>query len=168
MAGLSSHVEKKRDVRKQINHHLHMILTEFSYSLEDLEIYFSLFSNKENCYVSEKVTLAVITDSELQNDPKGAIFMDVGTLDQIRDLYLICHVIKKNTKSTGFGTNRYYTVESQIEDALLFIFLNISACFESKHASINFPGKFVRYMGSRMTQNLPKSPIFAPKMRLLD
>ena len=115
MAGLSSHVEKKRDVRKQINHHLHMILTEFSYALEDLEIYFSLFSNKENCYVSEKVTLAVITDSELQNDPKGAIFMDVGTLDQIRDLYLICHVIKKNTKSTGFGTNRYIQLDLYYE-----------------------------------------------------
>ena len=97
MAGLCSLVEKKREVRKQINHHLHMVLTEFSYPLEDLEIYFSLYSSKENNYVSEKVTLAVT--EELQNDPKGAIFMDVGTLDQIRDVHLICHVIKRNTKT---------------------------------------------------------------------
>ena len=55
MAGLSSHVEKKRDLRKQVNHHLYVTLTEFSYPSEDLEVYFSLYSTKENNYVSEKV-----------------------------------------------------------------------------------------------------------------
>ena len=69
MTGLCSHVDKKREVRKQVNHHLHMILTEFSYPLEDLEIYFSLYSTKDNNYVSEKITLAV--NEELNANPKG-------------------------------------------------------------------------------------------------
>ena len=46
-----------------------MILTEFSYPLEDLEIYFSLYSTKDNNYVSEKITLAV--NEELNANPKG-------------------------------------------------------------------------------------------------
>ena len=69
MTGLCSHVDKKREIRKQVNHHLHMILTEFSYPLEDLEIYFSLYSTKDNNYVSEKITLAV--NEELNANPKG-------------------------------------------------------------------------------------------------
>ena len=64
MAGLSSHVEKKRDLRKQINHHLHINLTEFSYPSEDLEIYFSLFSTKENCFVSEKVLMTSLPNPD--------------------------------------------------------------------------------------------------------
>ena len=57
------------DIRKQINHHLHITLTEFSYPSEELEIYFSLYSTKENCYVSEKVLMPALPSSE--NNDQG-------------------------------------------------------------------------------------------------
>ena len=68
MAGLSSHVEKKRDLRKQINHHLYITLTEFSYPSEDLEIYFSLYSTKESCYVSEKVLMQTLSNQDILDE----------------------------------------------------------------------------------------------------
>lgn len=97
MAGLASHIEKKRDLRKLINHHLHIQLVEFSYPSEDLEIYFSLFSSKDQGqFVSEKVYTVI---------HEGAVFMDVGTLDQIRDLYLVCTVIKNSGGKMGINNN---------------------------------------------------------------
>jgi hypothetical protein len=74
MAGLCSHVEKKRDLRKQINHHLHITLTEFSYPSEELEIYFSLYSTKENCYVSEKVLIPALPNPENNDQGLFTIF----------------------------------------------------------------------------------------------
>ena len=63
------------DIRKQINHHLHITLTEFSYPSEELEIYFSLYSTKENCYVSEKVLMPALPISENNDQGLFAIFI---------------------------------------------------------------------------------------------
>ena len=62
------------DIRKQINHHLHITLTEFSYPSEELEIYFSLYSTKENCYVSEKVLMPALPSSENNDQGLFTIF----------------------------------------------------------------------------------------------
>ena len=63
------------DIRKQINHHLHITLTEFSYPSEELEIYFSLYSTKENCYVSEKVLMPALPSSENNDQGLFTIFV---------------------------------------------------------------------------------------------
>jgi hypothetical protein len=56
LVGLGSYGDKRAKVRRLSNHHLHAILKEFSaQSPDDLEIYFSLFSVKENSFVSERV-----------------------------------------------------------------------------------------------------------------
>ena len=62
------------DIRKQINHHLLITLTEFSYPSEELEIYFSLYSTKENCYVSEKVLMPALPSSENNDQGLFTIF----------------------------------------------------------------------------------------------
>ena len=126
MAGLSSHIEKKRDLRKQINHHLHIILTEFSYPYEDLEIYFSLYSLKESSYVSEKVLLQppVINNNNENhyniNGLIGAIFKDVGNLDQIRDLYLVCHVIRTNKLGLNNSNDSSFNTLTSSRKAICF------------------------------------------------
>ena len=117
MAGLSSHIEKKRDLRKQINHHIHIKMTEFSYACEDLEIYFSLFSAKENLYVSEKV-LVLPPNNAVIDDKNGAIFLDVGNLDQIRDLHLVCHVIKNN--KMGINNNENFNTLTSSKKSTCF------------------------------------------------
>ncbi len=56
LVGLKSYGEKRHKVRRLANHHIHAILKEFScQNPDDLEIYFSLFSIKENAFVSERV-----------------------------------------------------------------------------------------------------------------
>ncbi len=76
MAGLHSLLEKKWDLKKQLNHHLHIVLTEFSYPIafEELEVYFSLYSSKESAYVSEKVNTNMGESGENVHD-----FMFLGT-----------------------------------------------------------------------------------------
>ncbi len=111
MAGLCSLIDKKREQRRQVNHHLYVVLTEFSYQSDDLELYFSLYSTKESNYVSEKVlvsTFALMIEEQRKN---GALFTDAGNLDQIRDLHLVCHAIKNskmginnNNENSSFNT----------------------------------------------------------------
>jgi hypothetical protein len=109
MDGLSSASDKKRDLKRQSNHHIHIDMTEFSYpwNNDDLEVYFSLYSTKENSYVSERVIVQP-QDMAVSSDPSGAIFMDAGNLDQIRDLHLVCHVIRLgkmvSNNNDGFNT----------------------------------------------------------------
>ena len=63
MLGLMSHGDRRHKVRRLTNHHLHAIVKEFSCQhSDDLEIYFSLFSVKENAFVSERV---LVRDSDL-------------------------------------------------------------------------------------------------------
>ena len=122
MAGLKSSLEKKRDLKKQLNHHIHIVLTEFSYPaniVEDIEVYFSLYSSKESRYVSEKV-LVNPEDIAVSAEPNGAVFIDAGTLDQCRDLQLVCHVIRvgkafannnnNNSSNSDFVGSSYNTL----------------------------------------------------------
>ena len=46
--------------------------------------------------------------------------MDAGILDQIRDLYLICHVIKKNTKTSGLSNNEAFNTLTSSKKSLCF------------------------------------------------
>ena len=59
MVGLTSHGDRRHKVRRLANHHLHVALKEFScQNPDELEIYFSLFSVKENAFVSERVLVS--------------------------------------------------------------------------------------------------------------
>ena len=114
MAGLNSNIEtQKRDTK--LNHHIHVNLKDFqsppiSNTTDELEIYLSLYSPKTSCYISERV----LVNKNKKGSPESnrnskefnrinhfntsntdrAIFMDVGTLDQCRELHLVCHVLK--------------------------------------------------------------------------
>ncbi len=41
----------------------------------------------------------------VSSDPNGAIFLDVGNLDQVRDLNLVCHVIRVGKSFAAGGNN---------------------------------------------------------------
>ena len=124
MAGLCSHIEQKRDNKRQLNHHIHVSMRDFqsppvsSNSIEELEIYLSLYSPKTSSYISERVLINSrrkdISDSNNKNAKDNnrhntishhhmdrAIFMDVGTLDQCRELHLVCHVLKIGKMTTN-------------------------------------------------------------------
>ena len=119
MAGLCSNIEQKRDTKRQLNHHIHVKMKDFqsppnSNAADELEIYLSLYSPKTLSYVSERVlinsqgkkTQGIDSNKNNKESTKNnnnstinsfmerAIFMDVGTLDQCRELHLICHVLK--------------------------------------------------------------------------
>ena len=115
MAGLCSNIEQKRDNKRQLNHHIHVNMKDFqsppiSNTTDELEIYLSLYSPKTSSYISERVLIngnkRISPDCIKSNKESGrnnnlnnnnmdrAIFMDVGTLDQCRELHLVCHVLK--------------------------------------------------------------------------
>lgn len=122
MAGLSSHIEKKRDLRKNVNHHIYVKLTEFSYPLsEDIEIFISLYSAKDNAYVSEKFrVLPQVVMSSDDSGAGGAIFKDAGNLDQIRDMHLVCHVIKSNRMGISGTNDAFNTLTSSTRKSTCF------------------------------------------------
>lgn len=123
MAGLCSNIETKRDNKRQLNHHIHVNMKDFqrppvsnNYT-DELEIYLSLYSPKTSSYISERVLInsssKLSIDSNQNNKDMArnntinhskmdrAIFMDVGTLDQCRELHLVCHVLKIGKMTTN-------------------------------------------------------------------
>ena len=117
MAGLSNNIEQKRDTKRQLNHHIHVNLKDvqglqFSSTNDELDIYLSLYSPKTSSYISERVLLnrnktrkdsmAYHKNTKDNTGPistnninaSSAIFLDVGTLDQCKELHLVCHVLR--------------------------------------------------------------------------
>ena len=117
MAGLSNNIEQKRETNRQINHHIHVNLKDvqglqFSNTNDELDIYLSLYSPKTSSYISERVLMSSnktrkdsIANAKNTKDNTGcisanninassAIFLDIGTLDQCRELHLVCHVLR--------------------------------------------------------------------------
>ena len=123
MAGLCSNIEQKRDNKRQLNHHIHVNMKDFqsppipNNSTDELEIYLSLYSPKTATYISERVLVNGNTKFSVDSNKVGkemsrhntinhskmdrAIFMDVGTLDQCRELHLVCHVLKIGKMTTN-------------------------------------------------------------------
>ena len=93
MAGLSSQVEHKKSGRRLLNHHIQVTFkhdkSNVFLSPDDLEIYLSLYSAKTSSYLSERV----LVDAK-NKDKRDMVFMDVGTLDQCRELHLVVHVFR--------------------------------------------------------------------------
>ena len=134
MAGLSSHIDQKRDSKRQLNHHIHVNLKDFqspptssNHAHDELEVYLSLYSPKTSSYISERVLLTSTKSGNTwsassshtnnknnrenaknsinNNNTNGAIFMDVGTLDQCRELHLVCHVIRIGKMTSNQGSS---------------------------------------------------------------
>ena len=109
MAGLSSQVEQKKSGRRLLNHHIQVLYRHekssvYLSSSDELEVYLSLYSPRTNSYVSERALVSSLRrrnsgiDRETPTGgavrPPDMVFVDVGTLDQCRELHLVCHVFR--------------------------------------------------------------------------
>ncbi|CAB4067450.1 DOCK3 [Lepeophtheirus salmonis] len=106
LAGLSPNFSTNFASQSSQNYNFHVSLREFSYgssifgsvsdnnngSLADnVQLRFSLYSGQLSSYISEFV---VMRPPEYGAEESGAIFLDVGSLNKCRDLYLVIQVIR--------------------------------------------------------------------------
>ncbi|XP_040570903.1 dedicator of cytokinesis protein 3 isoform X3 [Lepeophtheirus salmonis] len=106
LAGLSPNFSTNFVSQSSQNYNFHVSLREFSYgssifgsvsdnnngSLADnVQLRFSLYSGQLSSYISEFV---VMRPPEYGAEESGAIFLDVGSLNKCRDLYLVIQVIR--------------------------------------------------------------------------
>ena len=60
---------------------------------------------RHECLVGAPIAQHNAKNSINNNNTNGAIFMDVGTLDQCRELHLVCHVIRIGKMTSNQGSS---------------------------------------------------------------
>ncbi|XP_033116427.1 dedicator of cytokinesis protein 3-like [Anneissia japonica] len=83
-----------------LSHHIHFNMKNFGCGLagEEADVYFTLYNASQQKYFSERY-LAKINKHGVPNDVElignqSTIFCDLGNQDLMRDLYLVCHIVR--------------------------------------------------------------------------
>ena len=93
MEGLRSQVEHRKNGRRLMNHHIQATVRQADSLGDDLDLYLSLYSPKAGAYVSERA-LVPRPAAAKKSYKRDMVFMDVGNLDECRELHLVCHVFR--------------------------------------------------------------------------